>query len=169
MPNGGSDCCGTCWFNQKNEGKPGYPARDNRQPNYCTIRETPIENPFYTYCSNHPHHRPEQDSVPIGPIWQAVPGRGLGYSREVWLASPDNEEIRQHLLNLLSEISSEGDGGIYSLLHPETATSMTVVRQIGEFREQRAIPNLERLRDNLAGRPLGNAAEEALRQIREDG
>ena len=39
MPNGGSDCCGTCWFNRKNRGEKGYPKdRDNDVEPYCEIR-----------------------------------------------------------------------------------------------------------------------------------
>lgn len=32
MPNGGSDCCGTRWFNVKNKGKPGYSHTDDPDP-----------------------------------------------------------------------------------------------------------------------------------------
>ena len=47
MPNGGSDCCGTCWFNLRNKGEVGYDhADDEDEPNYCIIRELDIEVPF---------------------------------------------------------------------------------------------------------------------------
>jgi hypothetical protein len=28
MPNGGSDCCGTCWFNSTHQGQVGYFTND---------------------------------------------------------------------------------------------------------------------------------------------
>ncbi len=59
MPNGGSDCCGTCWFNTKNEGEVGYDHCDSPRPDHCEIRELKITNSFYTYCANHPHRKNE--------------------------------------------------------------------------------------------------------------
>src|SRR5262245_24932564 len=97
MPNGGSDCCGTCWFNAKNKGEAGYEHADDPEPDYCSIRDLSIDDPFYTYCANHPHRRPERDKIPIGPVF-------AGDERELWQHSPDTEEIRQHLLALLAEI-----------------------------------------------------------------
>jgi len=29
MPDGGSDCCGTCWFNERNKGEAGYAHADD--------------------------------------------------------------------------------------------------------------------------------------------
>ena len=69
MPNGGSDCCGTCWFNRKNRGERDWSKHvDNTLPDHCEIRDLAIEDPFYTYCANHPHRRPERDRIPIGPL-----------------------------------------------------------------------------------------------------
>ena len=69
MPNGGSDCCGTCWFNAKNKGQAGYDHASDHEPAFCTIRSLPIEDAFYTYCGNHPHRTPERDPIPIGPVF----------------------------------------------------------------------------------------------------
>ena len=52
MPNGGSDCCGTCWFNAKNKGEAGYGHRKDPDPEYCLIRQLEIRSPMYTYCAN---------------------------------------------------------------------------------------------------------------------
>jgi hypothetical protein len=57
MPNGGSDNCGTYWFNAKNK---------------CSIRELAIEHSLYPYCSNHPYRLPDKDSIPIGPVFVAT-------------------------------------------------------------------------------------------------
>ena len=101
MPNGGSDCCGTCWFNRRNQGERGYPEGRNRGvAPYCDIGDVAIRNPFWTYCANHPHRRPDRDPIPIGPITRHV-GDSMKNDREVWRPSPDSEEIRLHLLALL--------------------------------------------------------------------
>lgn len=60
MPNGGSDCCGTCWFNEANDGEVGFPKNKSDRAKKCMIRGFEINNPFWTYCANHPHHNPDQ-------------------------------------------------------------------------------------------------------------
>jgi hypothetical protein len=137
MPNGGSDCCGTCWFNAKNKGEAGYGHSRDPEPDHCSIRDLPIEDPFYTYCANHPHHRPERDPTPIGPVFT---GDASG-NRTLWRPSPDSEEIRQHLLALLEAMTEE----------PRTeypmglGTDEVVIIQLAEFREARARRALERI------------------------
>lgn len=139
MPNGGSDCCGTCWFNAWNKGEAGYVLSRNRnpEPQFCMIRGFAIEDPFYTYCANHPHRRPERDPIPIGPVFT---GDSSG-AREWFLPSPDTEEVRQHLLALLSAMEEqpahEYPPGMY--------LDEVVVWQLGEFREPRAIDGLRRI------------------------
>ena len=49
MPNGGSDCCGTCWFNRSLEGKRGSANFNREIPSRCEIRDLDIPDPFYTY------------------------------------------------------------------------------------------------------------------------
>jgi hypothetical protein len=136
MPNGGSDCCATCWFNARNKGEAGYGHVKDPEPNFCTIRSLPILNAFYTYCGNHPHRR-DRDPIPIGPV---LVGNSQGL-REFWKPSPDTEEIRQHLLDLLSRVSEEPSSeypiGVYA--------DETVVWQLGEFREARAVEGLRRV------------------------
>lgn len=125
MPNGGSDCCGTCWFNERNEGQAGYGNADNPGPNLCIIRELPIREPFYTYCANHPHRNTEPIEVPVGPVWE---GRSDSF-REIWKLSPDGQEVRQTLLALLRQIEEE--------LQPEYPAGIpledTVIWQLGNF------------------------------------
>ena len=153
MPNGGSDCCGTCWFNARNEGRAGHAPADSPIPNRCRIRSLEIEDAFYTYCTNHPYRRPGGDPIPIGPVFvvdykwdrKTPPGPPLiepvSYGRKIWQASPDGEEIRLHLLELVHEIrempSEEYDSGFYA--------DEVVVWQLGQFREARAVPDLRRI------------------------
>ena len=114
MPNGGSDCCGTCWFNAKNKGQAGYDHISDPEPDFCAIRGLTIEVPFYTYCANHPHRRPDRDPIPIGPVFT---GDSSG-RREFWKPSPDTEEVRQHLLTLLRGMQEQPDSeypvGLYT-------------------------------------------------------
>ena len=42
MPNGGSDCCGTCWFNQSLEGQRGSGNFNREIPSHCEIRDLDI-------------------------------------------------------------------------------------------------------------------------------
>jgi hypothetical protein len=137
MPNGGSDCCGTCWFNAKNKGEAGYDHTRDPEPDFCTIRGFAIPDSFYTYCGNHPHRRPEKDRIAIGPVFVGT-DRG---DREISRPSPDTEEIRQHLLDLLSQIqespAKEYPIGVYE--------DDLVVWQVGEFREVRSIEELRRI------------------------
>ncbi len=100
MPNGGSDCCGTCWFNRKNRGEASYTHAGTAEPAYCEIRGLEIQDPFYTYCANHPHRSPGRDQIPIGPTF--IDPRGEG--RKIWKQSPDMEEVRTHLLSLLAGV-----------------------------------------------------------------
>lgn len=168
MPNGGSDCCGTCWFNAKNKGEAGYAHANDPEPDFCTIREVAIEVPFWTYCANHPQRSPERDPIPIGPLLVNRDGTG----RNVWKDSSDSEEIRRHLLDLLAAIveppSAEYPIGIYR--------DEVVVWQLGEFRESRAVQDLRRIvsfdPEATTGQPfnrtretLVQAAEEALAKI----
>lgn len=169
MPNGGSDCCGTCWFNAKNKDEVGYGHSKDPEPAYCLIRElSGAENPFYTYCGNHPHRRLERDPIPIGPVYT---GDDMG-RREIWQPSPDAEEIRLHLIELLRTTAA------VSVEEYPLGNSLTelVVWQLGELREERAVEELRRiagldlseLADHplLAGRSsLGAIADEALGKI----
>jgi hypothetical protein len=169
MPNGGSDCCGTCWFNARNKGEVGYGHARDPEPNFCTIRKLPIANPFWTYCANHPHHSLDRDPVPIGPVF--IADGGFPYHRKPLHASPDTEEVRQHLFELLQameeEPKEEYPAGAY--------VNEAVVWQLGEFRERRALADLRRISSFLpeatAGRfqrtrrTLVAAAHEALAKI----
>ncbi len=157
MPNGGSDCCGTCWFNRTNRGEAGYRhAGDFSIRPYCEIRDIAIEIPFYTYCANHPHRRPDRDPIPIGPVM-----RGDGENRFLWVPSPDSEEVREHLLDLLADLFRHISEDRYPA---GLSLARIIISQLGEFREARAVSELERLRDNGPG-SLARMASAALAKI----
>ena len=172
MPNGGSDCCGTCWFNRANGGEPGSANHNHEIPSYCEIRQLEIPDPFSTYCANHPHHRPQRDPIPIGPVTvhegesvEREPGHYEMHSwRERWQPSPDTETIRSHLLSLLEDPATGSDEFYLFFTKPVV---WVVLEQLIEFREQRAIPILERVIEEMAASG-GDASELrlAVEQIR---
>ena len=164
MPNGGSDCCGTCWFNRANDGEAGFPGPEGqyREP-YCEIRGLSIEDPFYTYCANHPHRRPERDSIPIGPVTRNVSG-GMDNDRTVWILSPDSEEVRSHLLELLQSFVEHPSTDGYPI---GAELAEVVIWQLGEFRERRAVENIRWIADNLPD-PWGHVARSALGRMSGD-
>ena len=137
MPNGGSDCCGTCWFNRSNGGERGSANFNREIPSFCEIRGLSISDPFYTYCANHPHHRPNRDAIPIGPVYV---GDSFGV-RELWEPSPDTEEIREHLLDVVREPEEHADG--YPFFSPPP--HVRAIEQLVDFGDQRVIEALEDL------------------------
>ena len=69
------------------------------------IRDLAINDPFYTYCINHPHRIPWQLRVPIGPVFK---GDSTGH-RRVWAPAPDNEQVRSCLLDLIRGLPESGE------------------------------------------------------------
>ena len=126
-----------------------------------------IEDPFYTYCANHPHRMPVRDPIPIGPVTR-YDERNDGTSpcpRYVWKHSPDSEDIRQHLLTLLNSLSDHLHRDYYPLGH---GLGRTIVWQLGEFKERRALRDLEKIRKHDSW-GLGSTARKALAKIRAGG
>lgn len=139
MPNGGSDNCGTCWFNRANGGKKGSDNRDGRVPSHCEIRDLPIKDPFYAYCANHPYRMNQRLPVPLGPVYVHVSHEFEG--REIWVDAPDTEEVRSQLLRFLEQPSKLSD--CYPFYSEDLA--LVVVRELERLREPRAIPILEHI------------------------
>ena len=133
---------------------------------HCEIRDLTIDDPFYTYCANHPHRRPDRDPIPIGPVtrhggWKADEPE-IEYPPYVWKPSPDTEEIRQHLLTLLDIIFVHMSEDQYPI---GNRLGDVIVGQLGEFKERRAIEQL-RLLSELRTLPIAEAAKEALAKIK---
>ncbi len=137
MPNGGSDCCASCWFNRANNGTPGIINTDPRIPSFCKIRGLAIPDPGYTYCANHPYRRPKRDPIPIGPVYV---GNADGV-REVWQPAPDTEEIRQHLLDIVRFPKEHTDGYPFFSASPHERA----IYQLVDFGDRRVIEALEDL------------------------
>ena len=165
MPNGGTDCCGTCWFNSSLEGQRGSANFNHEIPSRCEIRDLDISNPFYTYCANHPYHRPGRDPIPIGPVYvNRTVGPFDAGRREKWQPSPDTEEIRQHLLDIVRLPAEHADEGYHFYTVPAHAAA---IMQLLEWRDERLIPALQ----EIARRPeseLNRAdIEETIRLVRQ--
>ena len=100
------------------------------------------------------------DPIPIGPVTQYA-GDGFSNGREVWIPSPDSEEIRQHLLELLEDFFAH----VFKFRYPiGPDVGEVVIRQLGEFRERRAEEDIRWISENVPD-PWGEAARTALSQI----
>ncbi len=168
MPNGGSDCCGTCWWNRTNLGQRDPQNADRSVEPFCEIRDLAIRDPLDEYCANHPRLRPDGDSIPIGPIF-----RGWGSSlfetyRYPWRPSPDTEPIRLHLLDLLHDMPLNGPRLERCGFPPGPPLILIVIEQLGDFREQRATPDLEWIVANPPKSYFALRAREALEKIEAD-
>ena len=157
MPNGGSDCCGTCWHNRSLEGKKGSSNFNPDIPSYCEIRNLDIEDPFYTYCANHPYHRPDRDSIPIGPVY-------MGMDREVWIESPDSEEIRQHLLYIVRTPQEHADMGYHFFT---SSARDKAILQLLEWRDTRLVSALEELAEQPETEEVSESIRETIRLVKE--
>lgn len=159
MPNGGSDCCGTCWFNRSLGGQRGSDNFNHEVPSHCEIRDLDIRDPFYTYCANHPYHRPGRDSIPIGPVYVHRAGE-----REEWQPSPDTEEIRQHLLDIVRLPEEHADEGYHFYAHP---AHFAAIEQLLEWRDKRLIPALEEIARRPEVEQVRADIEETIMLVRE--
>lgn len=157
MPNGGSDCCGTCWFNRSLEGKRGSSNFNHDIPSHCEIRDLDISDPFYTYCANHPYHRPGKDNIPIGPVFE-------GMGRREWRSSPDTEEIRRHLLDIVRLPEEQRDRGYHFFTHP---AHIAAIQQLLEWRDERLISALEELVQRPEVADFRSDVQETIRLVRE--
>jgi len=166
MPNGGSDCCASCWFNRANNGTPGIVNTNPRIPSFCKIRDLAIPDPGYTYCANHPYRRPKRDAIPIGPVYvhvDADDGVGLGH-REFWKSSPDTEEIRQHLLDLVETPNEHRDGYPFYSLAPH----LEAIEQLVEFADPRVVDALENLYQQIEGAEDRSELRDLIKTVRQE-
>lgn len=133
MPNGGSDNCNSCRFNERNEGRSGYPREVHHGSIRCILRDVEITNTHWTYCSNHPNSNPNRHELPVGPVdkHDGVSGRRIPP-----YASPDTPEIRDGLLHLLSGMSGD---------RRALGVELTAIKQLGQWKEPKAVDGLRRV------------------------
>ena len=85
--------------------------------------------------------------------------------REVWIPSPDSEEIRLHLLALLGNFFEHVFKGRYPI---GQSLSRVIIWQLGQFREHRAAKHIEWI-SKIVPDDHADAARKALAQIRDEG
>lgn len=170
MPNGGSDCCLTCWFNATNRGYRYWrDHRDELIPSHCEIRDLEIEDPAYTYCANHPHRRPNRDRTPIGPVFQ---GDSFGH-RKLWKQGPDTPEVREHLLDIVRDLFEDrptsGRDSTRGFEYPLGIPSMSVVlTELIRLKEVRLLNVLRGYAKAGPGDEVRKAARDLLAQVQPD-
>lgn len=132
-----SDSCSSCCFNQRNRLHSEKRQESAAEPARCALRRFFIEEPRNTHCANHPLRYPRRLATPVGPVYRTD---SLGH-RTVWRLSPDTEEIRLALLRLIAEMPEEPRSE-----YPfGTPFDETLVWQLGEFQERRAVEELRRV------------------------
>ncbi len=154
----------------------GSSNHDHSVPSHCEIRDLAIEDPFYTYCANHPYRLQRRVPVPLGPVYVHVEsfeerdgGIEVWSERKPWKKdAPDKEEIRGQLLGLLEDPGELSDNYPF---HGDSVLSV-VVDELERLREERAIPILERIAkalrsDGEAWDGVRNAIERIQRAVRE--
>ena len=148
MPNGGTDCCGTCFFNSKNDGLTGFgPTSDKKGKSICVIRKIEIPNPYWTYCPNHNGHNRDKIEVPVGPVTTYGQDNSGKATMKVWLDPPDSEIIRETLLTELDKTSISRTAFFPSPTHFEHQ----VIRHLAFLKEKRALPRLYELTQTSFG------------------
>ena len=128
MPNGGTDCCGTCWWFAPKMVEMKFatsPGATREIPPWCTIRRIRIDDPFWTYCANHPYRHGEPDPIPIGGVER---GDG-GYHNVRWRAYPpeNGPVVRAHLGALLERQAAAEEERA-----PEIMQRASIATTIGE-------------------------------------
>ena len=153
MPNGGSDCCGTCWFNTINQGEAGY-IEDSSKTIVCEIRDFTPSDPFWTYCINHPHHNSEKIRIPIGPVYVHD---DTTYSRVEKIPASNSKKVRLELVKLIKKIK-ENPNNEYPF---GNSFNVEIIKHIKLIKEKNAITDLVRI---LSFEPLCEPNENQFQQ-----
>ena len=121
------------------------PTAANAGPSTSTARSpvsarsatSPSRIPSTPNCANHPYRRSSRDPIPIGPVYV----HGDNDVREFWQPSPDTEEIRQRLLDIVRASEEHTDG--YPFYSPPPHAR--AIEQLVDFGDQRRVEALEDL------------------------
>ena len=108
-----------------------------RSPVSARSATSPSRIPSTPNCANHPYRRSSRDPIPIGPVYV----HGNSDVREFWQPSPDTEEIRQHLLDIVRAPEKHTDG--YPFYSPPPHAR--AIEQLVDFGDQRVVEALEDL------------------------
>ena len=184
MPNGGSDCCGTCWFGiSVANSAAGTLTTESRAiaksvvwtfrtGSGPTVQTTPTTVRVETSARLAPV--PAGDSVQTTPTTVRVetPSRSDRYAiddalrstRKEWQPSPDTEGIREHLLDIVRVPDEHRDTGYHFFTHP---AHIAAIEQLLEWRDPRLISALEEIAQNPAMERARADIEETIQLVRE--
>ncbi|MCY3839443.1 MAG: hypothetical protein OXH09_12495 [Gammaproteobacteria bacterium] len=88
----------------------------------------------------------------------------LRSTRKEWQLSPDTEEIRQHLLDVVRLPDEHRDKGYHFYTHP---AHIAAIQQLLEWRDRRLISALEEIAQNPAMETARADIEETIQLVRE--
>ena len=89
MPNGGTDNCGNCPHNKRNQISPNpKTAQQATRLHFCTVHDIPLSDAYWTYCDNIYTTTPDRQ-IPINTIGV----RSEGYARVAWLGRTAPQEV----------------------------------------------------------------------------
>ena len=84
--------------------------------------------------------------------------------REEWQPSPDTEEIRRHLLDIVRQPEAYADEGYHFYTHP---AHIQALMQLLEWRDERLVPALEEIARRPEAERVREDIEETMRLVRE--
>lgn len=119
--------CASCWFTASSPGG----------GTHCGIRGHALEDPSSGFCANHPLRSPQRDAIPIGPM--------MVRQDKSWVigpTSPDNRQIRMHLLDIVESISTRRKSQL-------SARESAALWQLSEWHEARAFHVIDAIVDDL--------------------
>lgn len=142
MPNGGWDCCAECPHSRQGVGSDHPSGRDGdaRQNVSCMFRSLPIQDPYHTYCANHPEHNRKGIRFPVGRVF----GHAGDQRRMILVGVPNlSQRHRRALLRLVRRISTDQSDRDDSPFI--TSFDVEVVTHIGLLGDIRALAPLSRI------------------------
>ena len=110
-----------------------------------------------------PPTRPRPHPNRAAYVYRATGPSGEG-GREEWQPSPDTEEIRQHLLDIVRLPEEHADEGYYFYTRPAHIEALT---QLLEWRDERLVPALEEIARHPEAERARADIEETIRLVRE--
>ena len=106
-----------------------------------------------------------EDPIPIGRYtFTALPAPSGESGREEWQPSPDTEEIRQHLLDIVRLPEEHADEGYHFHTRP---AHIDALMQLLEWHDERLVPALEEIARRPEAKRVHADIEKTIRRVRE--
>ena len=108
MPNGGTDNCGNCPHNKRNQISPNpKTAQQATRLHFCTVHDIPLSDAYWTYCDNIYTTTPDRQ-IPINTIGI----RSEGYARVAWLGRTAPQEVSNISACVVCGTEAKGRDGL---------------------------------------------------------